>query len=513
MDSLKARFAGWLDLWSRALLAGINLAELRAILRGEEPTEKPNPRTRAHLLSMLLHIRPRDYAAASARFTHTFRLGFLSVFLLFVEGITGILLMFYYAPTPEGAYPSILRLGSQIPFGEILRDVHRLAAEGMVITVALHLLRTFLTASYKRERKFTWFTGALLLFITLLFAFTGYLLPWDQLSYWAVTIGTSMAAAAPFFGETLNLWLRGGADIGADGLLRFYQLHVILLPVLTMVLLSVHYYRVSRIHSISLPASVEEGNLSEEKKAEATRRIPLIPDLLIHEWFWIALGVFALVGLSIFFYNAPLENHADPFKTPLETEAPWFFLWVQGLLKLGNKTIFGVLIPLVLALLLTFLPWLDRSPHRLARKRLPEISLALASLAALVVLSYMGTSLYGITFQPAVRVAQAFAPDERPGMVQQVAFDDLPVGAYQIGQADLESLPPDFVTLLEEVESSLEKSYADETNLPQAWVVVEEVQSSLKRVTLRIQWQGADGEVKSHEKVVYLHRDLLESQP
>ncbi len=138
----------WLNHWSKSLLAGIGLDELRAVLRGDEPTEKPNPRYRAHVLSMLLHVRPRYYAAASTWFTHTFRLGFLTVFFLDVEALTGILLMLYYVPTPEGAYASILRLGAEIPFGELLRDVHRLAGEGMVITTALHLLRTSLTACF-----------------------------------------------------------------------------------------------------------------------------------------------------------------------------------------------------------------------------------------------------------------------------------------------------------------------------------------------------------------------------
>jgi quinol-cytochrome oxidoreductase complex cytochrome b subunit len=461
---------------------------------------------------MLLHMRPRYYAAASTWFTHTFRLGFITVFLFFVEVITGIVLMLYYVPTPEGAYASILRLNTEIPFGELLRDIHRLAAEGMVITTALHLLRTYLTASYKKERKFTWLTGVLLLFIVLFFAFTGYLLPWDQLSYWAVTIGTSMAAAIPWIGETVNLMLRGGPEIGADGLLRFYQMHVILLPVMTLVLLSVHYYRVARIHSISLPASVEEGNLSEEARRAATRRIDLIPDLIIHEWFLIALGTLLLLAAALSVYDAPLESPANPLRTPLETQAPWFFLWVQGLLKLGDKTIWGVLVPGALGVLLLIFPWLDRNPHRLGRKRIPEIALAMVSVAALLVLSYMGTAGYGITFQPAVQVAQAFAPDEHPGLAQQVAFADFPVGVYEVGQERSDTLPPSFAALLEQVEASLTSAYAGQA-IPQTWLVVEERQADLKQVTLRLQWQAADGETKTHERVVYIHRQALEALP
>jgi hypothetical protein len=167
----------------------------------------------------------------------------------------------------------------------------------------------FFTASYKRERSFTWLTGVLLL-ITLLLSFRGYLLPWDQLAYWAVTIGASMAASVLLAGEQLNLLLRGSESIGADGLLRFHQLHVIVLPLAAIVLVSVHYYRVARKHSISLPARVEEGNLSPEARQAATRRVDWLPDLLLHEVFLISIGLLALAALALFAYDAPLERHA-----------------------------------------------------------------------------------------------------------------------------------------------------------------------------------------------------------
>ena len=339
------RARGWLDRSSRALAAGMGLSELRAILRGEPPTERPNPRYRAHLLSFLLHFRPRTYTYASTWFTHTFRLGFFAVYFGIVEVITGLALMFYYVPSPDAAYESILRLQVRVPWGEVLRDVHRLAAELMVATVALHLLRTYLTKSYQGQRAFTWITGVALLLLTLLLTFSGYLLPWDQLAYWAVTIGTGMADGVPWIGAGLRDLLRGAAEIGGDGLLRFYQLHVVLLPLLAAILLGVHYYRVARIHSISLPARVEEGDLPEPARRDALRRVDLLPDLLIHEGMLAAIATLVLLAAAIFFYDAPLESHANPLKTPLEAQAPWFFLWVQGLLKLGSKTLMGVVVP------------------------------------------------------------------------------------------------------------------------------------------------------------------------
>jgi len=219
-----------------------------------------------------------------------------------------------------------------------------------------------------------------------------------------------------------------------------------------------------------------------------------------------ALGVLLLLVISIYFYNAPLESPANPLRTPLETEAPWFFLWVQGLLKLGDKTLWGVLVPGALALLLLIFPWIDRNPRRLARKRLPEIALALLSIIILFVLSYMGTAKYGISFQPALQVAQAFAPDEGLGLIQQVTFDDLRVGLYPIPQESGDSLPPALSTLLEKLETTLGTTYRDSDH-PSAWLVVEERQVNLKKVTLRLQWQDNTGETVSHERVVYLHRD------
>src|SRR5512143_983439 len=151
----------------RIITAGLGLDELQALLRGEPPTEKPNPRYKVHTVSFLAHIRPRYYEKASTFFAHTFRLGFFTAFAFFVELITGLILMIYYTPSPDQAYQSIYKLLSEIPFGQMLRDMHRLGAEAMVIFTALHMLRTFMTGSYKKDRSFTWLTGVVLLGITL----------------------------------------------------------------------------------------------------------------------------------------------------------------------------------------------------------------------------------------------------------------------------------------------------------------------------------------------------------
>lgn len=171
----------------RIITAGMNIAELRAVMRGDPPTEKPNPRYKVITTSFIMHLRPRYYQQAATRFTHTFRLGWFTMFFFVVETLTGLILMVYYVPSPEGAYEAILDIESNVFLGELMRDLHRLGAEAMVIFTWLHLFRTYFTGSYKGQRTFTWLTGVILLAFTGWLSFSGYLLTWDQLGYWAIT--------------------------------------------------------------------------------------------------------------------------------------------------------------------------------------------------------------------------------------------------------------------------------------------------------------------------------------
>ena len=418
-----------MDSSVRGIMAGLSARELRAILRGDQPTEKPNPRYKAQVKSFMLHLRPKYYQRASTWFTHTWRLGWFSVFFFTVETFTGIILMLFYAPTPERAYGDMLHIIGNVPYGLFMRDLHRLGAEGMVAVVVLHMLRVFFTGSYKGPRKFTWFTGVVLLLVTLFLSFSGYLLPWDQLAYWAVTIGTSMAEAAPLFGREVNLLLRGAIDIWAGGLLRFYLLHVLLLPLLAIIVISIHYYKVAREHFISLPANIEEGeNLDPEYKRHAEERIDLIPNLMTHELMLTSIGLFLMVLACATFYHAPLEAHADPQVTPLHTKAPWYFLWLQGLLKLGDKMIMGVAIPTVIFGVLFVVPWLDKNPYRLAKKRKLAIAMGIFASISMLILSYMGTPSYGIETPPAQDILSHFAPATDPGPVRELPWDELKTG-------------------------------------------------------------------------------------
>jgi hypothetical protein len=316
----------------------------------------------------------------------------------------------------------------------------------------------------------------------------------------------------------LNLLLRGSDSIGADGLLRFYQLHVIVLPLAAIVLVSVHYYRVARRHSISLPARIEEGDLPPAVRQQATRRIDWLPDLLLHEVFLVSAGLLALAALALFTYDAPLERHANPLRTPLETEAPWFFLWVQGLLKLGDRALMGVFVPAGVVLLLLAVPYLDRNPRRLLRRRPLAMALGVVGLASLVVLSYLGTANYGINLPPAARISQALAPEEGVGPLHRVPFDALAAGVYQVDVTPVGAMPDPLADVFDRFQREV-RAAAGAGELPevQAFMIVEDWQQDLKRVTLRITWlhapNGPDGpnstgalSAQTLERTIYLHR-------
>lgn len=516
---MRVKIREMIDRRVRIITAGLGLNELRAVMRGDPPTEKPNPRFKVHTTSFIFHIRPRYYEAGSTIFTHTFRLGFFTAFFFFLETFTGLILMVYYTPTPEKAYESILLLLSNVPFGKLLRDLHRIGAEGMVIFTVLHMLRTYFTGSYKKDRSFTWLTGVVLLGITMFLSFSGYLLPWDQLAYWAVTVGTSMAEAAPLFGQQVNLLLRGAPDIGANGLLRFYLLHVVALPMAAIWMISIHYYKVSREHSISLPASIEEGKAPPEKQKAAKQRIDFIPDLLSHEVFLVCLGLFVLVlAVTLGGYHAPLESVANPQVTPMDTEAPWYFWWLQGMLKLGDKTLMGIIIPTIIVLLLVGLPYIDRNPYRSMSKRPFAVAIGVLAVITLIVLSYMGLPRWGIEANPATRIVQDMMPEEGTGPVREIPFEQLQPGAYEVGVTpgtdmcpDLETGCPNLETVFAEYSQRVAEaeSVGKITDI-QAVMLIEDWQQDLKKITLRMVYTDPeDGQRKTYERNSFRHRQRV----
>jgi cytochrome b6 len=243
----------------------------RSIFRHGYP-DTPRNRTLAVLSNTFLHLHPVKVRRSGIRLSYTWCMGGLTFFLFLVETITGLLLMFYYRPTAEAAYQDIIGIREHVALG-VMREMHRWAAHMMVITVWLHMYRVFLTGSYKPPREFNWNVGVILLVLTLLLSFTGYLLPWDQLAVWAITVGSNMARATPLLGhegpgasllafgglnfvhagDDARFGLLAGRFVGEGALLRFYVLHCVGLPLAAATLMAIHFWRVRKDGGISGP--------------------------------------------------------------------------------------------------------------------------------------------------------------------------------------------------------------------------------------------------------------------
>ena len=223
----------------------------KSIFRHPMPTDRRN-RVVVMLTNFFLHLHPVSVRKQGIALSYTWCMGGLTFFLFLVETVTGVLLMFYYRPTLEHAYNDILALRDVTTLG-ILRELHRWGAHAMVIAVWLHMYRVFLTGSYKPPREFNWVVGVLLLVFTLLLSFTGYLLPWDQLSVWAVTVGTNLAGYSPLIAKQAKFILIGGLEVGPETLLRWYVFHVLFLPFILVIFLAVHFWRIRKDGGISGP--------------------------------------------------------------------------------------------------------------------------------------------------------------------------------------------------------------------------------------------------------------------
>ena len=224
----------------------------RSIFRQPYPRDERS-RAMAVMNNVFLHLHPVRVRQHAVRFAYTFCLGGLSFFLFLVLTVTGVYLMFFYIPSADQAYTNILQIESQVVFGLLTRNIHRWGAHLMVFFVFLHMMRIFYHGAYKPPREFNWVIGVLLLFFTIALSFTGYLLPWDQISYWAITIGMNMAGTTPLINKPIQMLLFGGIEVGQNTLLRFYVLHVIFLPLIMAVLLAVHFWRIRKDGGISGP--------------------------------------------------------------------------------------------------------------------------------------------------------------------------------------------------------------------------------------------------------------------
>ncbi len=240
---------------------------LRSVVRHGFPDTNRN-RALAVFTNFFLHMHPVKARVRAIAFTRTFYLGGLSAAMFFILIVTGLLLMFYYHPTVPRAYEDMKDLEFVVTAGVFLRNLHRWAAHAMVALVFLHMVRVFFAGAYKPPREFNWVLGVGCLLITVLMSYTGYLLPWDQLALWGVTVGTKLADAVPLIGEDISFLLLGGNRVDENTLVRFYVLHVAILPAALLMLISVHVWRVRKDGGIYIPDE-ERGETTVGAEADA----------------------------------------------------------------------------------------------------------------------------------------------------------------------------------------------------------------------------------------------------
>ena len=376
-------------------------------------------RAQAAISSFLLHMQPAKVNRRVLKFRTTLGLGLISLYLFLILIATGVLLMFYYVPATDYAYQNMKDLEFVVTAGLVLRNMHRWAPHLMVLFVVLHMCRVFYTGAYKTPREFNWVVGVMLFLLTLALSFTGYLLPWDQLAYWAITVGTSIAGYAPVVGQKLKFMFLGGHVVGESALIRFYVLHVVVLPLAAVMLIAVHLWRVRKDGGLARP---DEPQATQEEFAPA--QLPLTktyglmelargttpavginpeeevftwPNLVFREILLFMAMVAVLLVLAIF-WNAPLEEIANPVHPPNPAKAPWYFL---GLQELVAYSAFwgGVVVPALLVTALMALPYIDRKQKGVgvwfSGERKVALTVFTICLSAAVVLTVIGTAFRG----------------------------------------------------------------------------------------------------------------------
>jgi len=327
--------------------------------------------------NFLFHVFPAYVTKESLSLTTTFWLGSITWILFGILTITGVILMFLYVPSVERAYQSMKDIEFVVSYGSVLRSMHRVAAHGMVAVAFLHMMRIWYTKAYRgartlgSRREVNWLIGLLLFVLTLALSYTGYLLPWDQLAYWALVIGANVAKSAPLVGDKMRELLIGGTEIGQNTLIRFYILHCVALPILLVIVGAYHMWRIRRDGGLAVSdrlTLIQEAS-PEEVKPSSTKTYTLLgvkegttlsvrssalPDSLLARAnpelttrLMIAILLTHVVILAFALYvKAPLDAPANPLAPPNPAKAPWYFLWLQELIadttvKLGGYVING----------------------------------------------------------------------------------------------------------------------------------------------------------------------------
>jgi len=306
---------------------------------------------RKYFRNLLLHFRPSTVPERTLRISLTWGLGGMAVVLVFLLFGTGLLLKFVYEPAPERAYQSILYLNNHVPFGQLLRNIHRWSGNGLILVAFLHFLRVFHSGAFDAPRRFNWVIGMMLFAAVVLSNFTGYLLPWDQIAYWAITVSTSMLDYIPIVGTGLKKLVLGGAEPGPATIMNFYAIHTAILPALLLLVLPFHFWRIRKANGLVIPRSPEEDPSVRGSEVDA------MPHLIVRE-VTAALLVLAVILLISMFFNAPLAEQANPGLSPNPTKAPWYFMGVQELLMHFHPVFSVLLMPLILTVLIVSIPYI-----------------------------------------------------------------------------------------------------------------------------------------------------------
>jgi quinol-cytochrome oxidoreductase complex cytochrome b subunit len=329
-----------------------------SIQRDELPPQDDRGRMRLVMNNLVLHLHPSKVAKPTLKFTYTFGLGGLAILLVALLAITGIMLMFVYTPSPDAAYQNMQALQTEIWYGQLIRNLHHWSGNLLVVTAFLHLLRVFFTGGFRTPREFNWVMGIGLLLLVVAANFTGYLLPWDQLAYWAVTVGSSLLSYVPVIGEGLRSFLLGGPEVGAATLTNFYGMHVAIIPLVLMGILSLHIWRV-RKDTLTIPhrldGGVDDGS-REGGKSTQIEKVTTLPHLVSRELVF-ALVMSGLILIWSVWVNAPLEGAANPDISPNPAKAAWYFMGLQELLLHFHPVFAAIVIPVLALGALVLLPY------------------------------------------------------------------------------------------------------------------------------------------------------------
>jgi quinol-cytochrome oxidoreductase complex cytochrome b subunit len=341
--------------------------------------------------TIFLHLHPAKVSESALRLNRTFGLGGMAALLFVLQIITGILLRFYYVPSPAEAYDSIIFLKNKVLFGPFIRNIHYWSGVFLLLIAFVHFLRVFFTGAYRDVRKVNWLFGLLLLLLIVISNFTGYLLPWDQLAYWAITVSTNIIGYLPFIGESLRTLIIQGKELNSGTLHTFFTFHTAVLPFLLLALILYHFWRVRKAGGVFLPETSEKPEI-----------VPVMPNLVFRE-FIVALVLVAALFTFAALFDAPLLEKANPAYSMNPTKAPWYFAGVQELLMHFHPIFAAFIIPSCVVAFLAWIPFIkfdmEPSGHWFISEKGKQSSKVTAAFSAIITISGILFNAWVLNFE------------------------------------------------------------------------------------------------------------------